>query len=734
MKLQAFLTCPPSGEHHLQKEIEAASAQVQKVRNGGIQFIGSLSSMYQLLYTSRIGSRLFLQLAGAAVKDREELYKFIHSFPWEDEIHLNKSFAVDVQGRAQWAPNTNFPALVVKDGIVDRMREVHGERPSVNIKNPDVQIHLVLNDFRAEISIDLSLGPLSNRGYRKEHAHAALRENLAAVLLKEAGWPENFTERDTFLDPMCGSGTIAIEAAMMAYEIPSGYFRENWGFTHWKKHDPVLFDQIKAEFDSKIRNEGPVIVASDKSIPAVSSAKINCKHDLLKDKITIERKALHSQNLPFMGTSGLILCNPPYGKRSRVREEITELYEKIGKFASDLPDRWTMYVFTMEGGLLRALGFSQKADFLNGPLECSLLEYTSSEAKKPVHREHTTEKKAGEKRSEKQSEQKQVLEYVEIEARSPEQLNEAETMLYNRLKKNERQLKKYLKTGVSNYRLYDADLPEYSFALDIYDNSYYYIQEYQAPKEIPLSKAAERLQQGIHAVSAFAGGKSENIFLKQRLKRSRGEQYEKLAEEKDEKIIHENSLKFSINLLDYMDTGIFLDHRETRKLIGGMSEGKRVLNLFCYTATASVYAAAGGALSTVSIDTSNTYLDWARKNFSLNGLEGSQHEFIRSDVEQFLKDCKDEFDLIFIDPPTFSNSKSQNRRWDVQKDHPRILRLCASLLSKQGVIVFSNNFRKFQLDEQLQKEFAIEEITEKTLPPDFKRRKIHRSWLIRKEK
>ncbi len=317
-----------------------------------------------------------------------------------------------------------------------------------------------------------------------------------------------------------------------------------------------------------------------------------------------------------------------------------------------------------------------------------------------------------------------------------------------RLRKVAKERRKWArKEGISCYRIYDADLPDYAVAIDIYEGfsregqalgeSYIHIAEYQAPSSVDPDRAARRFADVIAVSPAALGVQSDHVFAKVRQKAKGGAQYREAGSKNFVSYTLEDGHLFKIDLGGYLDTGIFLDHRITRIMVGKMAKGKRFLNLFAYTGTATVHAAAGGAVSTKTVDLSQTYLEWAQQNMALNGFAGKEHSFVRADVLQWLVEAlkaKETYDLIFIDPPTFSNSKAMGKRtWDVQRDHVVVLRAVAALLSPGGQAVFSCNLRSFKPDEGALKEAGIvlEDITAKTIPEDFTRNpKIHKCYLL----
>ena len=309
--------------------------------------------------------------------------------------------------------------------------------------------------------------------------------------------------------------------------------------------------------------------------------------------------------------------------------------------------------------------------------------------------------------------------------------DEGVTMLINRLRKNQRLLGKWARQqNIECFRVYDRDLPEYAFAIDCY-GEYVQMAEYQAPSEINESKVSTRREQAIAAVQEVFGLARENIILKSRERKRGTQQYEAQDQSKSFFAVNEGPARLWINLKDYLDTGLFLDHRPIRQFIRENAKGKRFLNLFCYTASASVQAALGGATSTLSIDLSNTYLDWARRNFLLNKIGGKNHRLKKADCVDYLSSKYEKFDLIFLDPPTFSNSKSSSNVLDIQKDHGTLIHNAMNKLERDGLLIFSTNKLNFKLGSESLKMFGIRDYTKSSLGKDFQRqKKIHQTWLI----
>ena len=443
-------------------------------------------------------------------------------------------------------------------------------------------------------------------------------------------------------------------------------------------------------------------------------AKSNFERVGLAKRITLRQQELKDLEMDSAIEPGLVVCNPPYGERMGDEASLVYLYKHLGEKLKQSCPGWEAGIFTGTPNLVKSLGMGPKKSYslFNGALPCKLFLYEirSREAREAV--------------SEKQ-------ERNQTETRSVTFISEGATMFANRLKKNLKQMSKWArKNNIECYRLYDADMPEYAVAVDVY-RDWVHVQEYAAPKTINEEKAQERLMEALAVTPEVLSIPDENIVLKRRERQSGSNQYVRQAEQHQMMEVEEGGCRLLVNLHDYLDTGLFLDHRLMRMRLQKEAEGKRFLNLFCYTATATVHAAMGGAVTSTSVDLSNTYLGWGRKNLALNGLSERRHRMEREDCLKWLEKDTNEYDLIFMDPPTFSNSKKLEGVFDVQNDHFRLIELAVKRLSAGCILYFSNNFRKFKLDERVESEFVVEEITRQTIDRDFQRRKgIHRSWKI----
>lgn len=716
MNEQTFIATAPEGVDPLlaAELVELGATTIKSVR-GGIRFQGSLELAYRACLWSRTASRVLLLLAEFPVAEVEALYAGIHALPWEDHLAPDGTLAVEFTGTGSGIDHSHYGAQRVKDAVVDRFRAQCGQRPGVDRQQPDLRIHVLLRDRQATVSLDLSGDSLHRRGYREATVIAPLKETLAAALLLKSGWPDIAAAGGPLLDPLCGSGTLAIEAAWMAGDQAPGLLREHWGFSDWLGHIPVLWNRLLVEAQER-RTLGkpriPLILASDHDPKAVRAALANAQRAGVADQIRVERREFSALQPP-RGLPGLLIANPPYGERLGATEDLAEFYTEFGEVLKTRLNGWRAALFTSNPELGKRMGLrAEKVHvFHNGPLDCRLLRFR-------VEPEFFVDRAAADHRT-------------RTHALKQAAMGGAEGFI-NRLHKNLRHLSRWAaRDGVSCYRLYDADLPEYAVAIDRYEQ-WLHVQEYAPPATVDATRARERLEQVMAALPAALELPAENVFLKVRQRQRGSSQYQKQAQQGRFHEVHEGPGRFLVNFSDYLDTGLFLDHRLTRQRLGEQAAGRRFLNLFGYTGAATVHAALGGAISTTTVDLSATYLDWARRNLELNGICGPRHQLIQMDCRQWLVWARERYELIFVDPPTFSNSKRLEHDFDVQRDHVELLRQALRLLTPDGTLVFSTNHRRFRLDRESLAEVQIEDWSRKTLPLDFARDpKIHQCWALR---
>ncbi|MCB1919225.1 MAG: bifunctional 23S rRNA (guanine(2069)-N(7))-methyltransferase RlmK/23S rRNA (guanine(2445)-N(2))-methyltransferase RlmL [Candidatus Competibacteraceae bacterium] len=710
-----FLATAPAGmEPLLVAELAEWGATGLKPVRGGIRFQGSLEAAYRACLWSRTASRVLLVLTELPVANAETLYASIHDLPWEEHLQPQGTLSVEFTGACPGIDHSHYGAQRVKDAVVDRFRERCGQRPSVDRRQPDLRIHVQLRNGQAMISLDLSGDSLHRRGYREATVTAPLKETLAAALLLKAGWPDIAITGGALVDPLCGSGTLAIEAAWIAGDRAPGLLREHWGFSGWLGHIPALWNRLLTEAQERSavgRSRIPLILASDHDPKAVRATLMNAGRAGVADYLRIERRDLADIE-PLPGPPGLLIANAPYGERLGEQDELAALYALLGDRLKTRFSGWRAAVFTGNSELGKRMGLRAEKvhTFHNGPLECQLLRFQ-------VESKHFVNREAADQRTRTRALQ--------------QAMDSGAEGFINRLRKNLRHLGRWAtREGVSCYRLYDADLPEYAVAIDRYEQ-WLHIQEYAPPASIDSAKARERLEQVMAALPAVLELPPEQVFLKVRQRQRGANQYQKQSEQGRFHEVHEGPARFLVNFTDYLDTGLFLDHRITRRRLGELANGRRFLNLFGYTGTATAYAALGGALSTTTVDLSATYLDWARRNLELNGIRGSSHELIQADCREWLARARESYDLIFLDPPTFSNSKRMEENFDVQRDHVELLHQALKLLTPDGLLIFSTNHRRFRLNQETLTDWQIEDWSRQTLPSDFARNpKIHQCYAL----
>lgn len=724
-RFELYLTCPKGLEGLLAEEARGLGLDDVREHTSAIRGAADMETAYRLCLWSRLANRVLLVLKRFSMKNADDLYDGVHAVDWADHLAADGTLAVEFSGHGSGIDNTHFGALKVKDAIVDKLRNREGLRPSVEKIDPDVRVHLRLDRGEAILSLDLSGHSLHQRGYRLQQGAAPLKENLAAAVLIRSGWPRIAAEGGALADPMCGVGTFLVEAAMIAADIAPNLKRERWGFSAWLGHVPALWRKVHDEAQARAqagRAKPPLWIRGYEADPRlIQPGRNNVERAGLGDWVKIYQGEVSTfEPRPDQNQKGLVISNPPYGERLGDEASLLYLYQNLGERLRQACMGWEAAVFTGAPQLGKRMGIRSHKQyaFWNGALPCKLLLF------KVLPDQFVT----GERR-EAQPEGAQERQQAPV-ASEPARLSEGAQMFANRLQKNLKQLGKWARREqVDCYRLYDADMPEYALAVDLYQD-WVHVQEYAAPRSIDPDKAQARLLDALAAIPQALGISPQRVVLKRRERQSGTRQYERQATEGRFQEVNEGGVKLLVNLTDYLDTGLFLDHRPMRMRIQREAAGKRFLNLFCYTATATVHAAKGGARSTTSVDLSKTYLDWARRNLALNGFS-ERNRLEQGDVMAWLEGNRDSYDLIFIDPPTFSNSKRMEGVFDVQRDHVQLLDLAMARLAPGGVLYFSNNFRKFQLDEHLMARYAVEEITAHTLDPDFARNnRIHRAWRL----
>ena len=844
-----YASCPEGFEAALADELRGMGLRQVRPLKGRVAFAGSPADAERACLWSRLASRIFVVLGRFACTDAEDLYEATRSIAWERILRAGATIAVTARGTNDELRNSHFAALRVKDALCDRMLEVEGRRPNVDTDDPDVRISLTLRGERASIQLDLSGDPLFKRLPReatRTHAAHVLRPDYAALACAQGNWQETCSaaltntkdamgdedaaapsagggvpadgdvpagstaERPTptlpvMIDACCAGGGVVLEAASILADRAPGLERRSWGFQSWSEHDAATWRELLNEADRRAElTKGRVarIVATDPSGDAVACARRILKAAGLADRVIFAQPDLDKISRKLMmpaccggeprGFVFLDTTETAISKMSRVLDLATSLHagacgaDPVRAMLSTMPT----VALTRDDLLIRTLGEparslrvmpnNEEAEFFifsaaNGAI---------SAGEGNVAAEDSMPAEDAVESSVALSPATTLIDLGDGKP-CPVLIPESEQFA-RRLRKVAKLRRKWAqREGVTCYRVYDADLPDYSAAIDLYEGSaatpgrWLVIAEYAAPREVDPALAEARLLDILTLAPRILQVDPDNVFAKARIRSRGGSQYGKQAggtspsgqhgkggkprggrggsasnrpsqgagsgtpsdiRTRRLPLIEEGGLTFAVNFNDYLDTGIFLDHRITRGLVREHARGKRFfLNLFAYTGTATCYAADAGVEETVTVDLSNTYLDWAERNMEQNGFVGPDHHYVRADVMSWIRDMRqtrNRWDLIFCDPPTFSNSSKMGRRtWDVQRDHVELLVGLSRLLSREGEAIFSCNLRTFRpdIEELARAGVVLTDITDETIPEDFARnKKIHHCYLVKR--
>ena len=696
--------------------------------SAGVELTGSLEAAYRACLWSRLATRVLWPIARFPAADEEALYDGVREITWEDHLSVDATLVVDGRTVRSAVTHSHFASLKVKDAIVDRFRDRFGRRPSVDLQNPDLRINLYLFQNQATLSIDLSGHGLHRRGYRQAGHQAPIRENLAAAVLMQAGWPKI---EGPLLDPLCGSGTFLVEGALMAAGVAPGLRRTRFGFEGWLQHDAGLWNDVKSEADGIQQTIGRPIVGYDRDPEAVALAKRHASRAGVGEFVLVEQRDLSSLTSIQTSEPGLLVTNPPYGKRMGEVNQVRGVYATLGQRLKGQFPGWRVALFTGNPELCSNVRLRPRRSYVfdNGGIESKLLLY-KMDSRGPEQR--TSDEVPVEPEQSGRWGDGGTGRHRQGGFHPTASGQDAVEMFANRLQKNVRHFGRWARRqDVDCYRGYDADLPDFPFAVDVYagdEARFAHVQVYERDDREPSD-----LEDALAVTQTVLEIPSGDVILKTR-KRQRGDaQYERVSRDGDEVIVNESPAKFYVNPTDFLDTGLFLDNRTVRARIRERAEGARFLNLFGYTGTATVHAALGGAVATTTVDLSTTYLDRARKNLTLNDVEG-EHEIVRADCLQWVGSAPtSSYDLIYIDPPTFSNSKSMDSSFDVQRDHPDLIARSLTLLSEKGTLFFSCNRRGFGLKIEMPDGIRVRNWSSDTLPKDFERRRdFHHCYVFEK--
>jgi len=707
-------TAPVGAASVLAEELAQFGAEDIRERSHDVKFQGTLEVGYRTCLWSRTATRVLLSLGSIDATSSKNLYEAVKRIDWREHVAAGATLACDCSGGNESIRHTIYGSQLLKDAVCDNLRDATGERPNIKPERPDVLLHLHVEGPTALVSVDFSGESLHRRGYRSEGGRAPLKENVAAAVLLRAGWPGIAEQGGLLLDPMCGSGTFLTEGALIAADAAPALDRDYFGFLGWRGHDAELWERLRTEARARraARTARRCVLGSDIDSEAVRMAIANGEQAGVAQWLHVEKRSLSEVARP-KGEAGLVVANPPYGERIGAESGLPALYSELGAVLRERFQGWQAAILTGNPPLARNLGIYAKRTHrvFNGTIECRLLRFDLNEAS---------------------------VQRPPEEVRADWSNRPGAQMFANRLRKNLQRLDPWAeRERIDCFRVYDADMPEYAFAIDLYGRAarHVYVQEYAPPKTVNQESARERRREVLSVLPEVLAVPLAQVHSRVRKPQKGAEQYEKRESIAERHAVQEGGLKFWVNFRDYLDTGLFLDHRIVRDMLRSWAKDTDFLNLFCYTGSATVYAAAGGARSTTGVDLSNTYLDWAHENLLLNGFGGDNHELYRADCLAWLEEQESRgprFDLIFLDPPTFSNSKRMEGVLDVQRDHVGMIRRSLKLLRPAGRLVFSTNYTRFKLDSSALEDLAIEDLSAATIPKDFERHaRIHRCFTVR---
>lgn len=741
MKLTA--ACAFGLEAIVKRELISLGFDPRVEQPGRISFDGDWHAVAKANVWLRTADRILIEVQKFQAADFDTLYDTVKAFDWSELLPSHAHFPVT--GRSRLSQLTSVPAVQrsVKRAVVESLKHYHG----VDVlpeDGPTYKIDVALLKDEATLTIDTTGPSLHKRGYRKLTGTAPLKETMAAALVILSVWnPER-----VLLDPFCGTGTIPIEAALIGLNIAPGLNRD-FSFCQWPNVPDSVLSTVKRDAVSAQSNDRQLtIMGTDIDSDALEMARFHARKAGVENQIHFQQKAF--EDFRSKREYGCVVTNPPYGERLEDTEDLLPLYQSIPMVLQRVPT-WSVFLLTnmprFEGIVQRTANRRRK--LFNGRIECTYFQFLGPRPPRIQSPEKHTPNDSPDR---PQSSQTAIpTKPVEVKNEEPkptarrkanpedappvfgglrDQDRQQAELFRNRLVKRARHLRRWpTRKNINCFRLYERDIPEIPLVVDRYGDSIH-ITRYDRPHDRDLARDAAWLELMQKTAASTLEIPIQKVFVKHR--HQERQQHAKVDSRRRMSEVQEGDLKFLVNLSDYIDTGLFLDHRNLRRIVREQSSGKDFLNLFAYTGSFTVNAALGEAHSTTTVDLSKNYLDWARENLKLNGLDGPQHQFVAQDAIDFLKlaakDPQQRYDLAVVDPPTFSNSKRTESDWDVQQRHVELLNLTRQVMRPGGVVFFSTNYRRFKLDASRLRGLDYREISKQTVPEDFRNKRIHRCW------
>jgi 23S rRNA (guanine2445-N2)-methyltransferase / 23S rRNA (guanine2069-N7)-methyltransferase len=738
---ELIATAASGTEAIVKRELAELGYDAKTTTPGRLLFRGDGAAICRTNLWLRVAERILIRIGSFPAADFDALFEGTMALAWEEWLPRDAEFPV--RGRSHRSQLSSVPACQrsVKRAIVERLLKAHRTE-----RLPETgslfSIEVSLRNDLATLTLDTTGIGLHKRGYRPLVGQAQLRETLAAAMVQLSFWRPG----RVLADPFCGTGTIPIEAAMIGRNIAPGLRRE-FACEAWPTFDRGEWERAREEAVAAVLPAlAERLLGYDIDAETLSLARYHAQQAGVADDI-------HWQQRPFSelrakAEYGCIITNPPYGERMGDDREIVELYRSFPLVLRRLPT-WSHYILSSRTDLEELVGqrATRRRKLYNGPIECTYYQFhgprpprdgapptvidpSDAELEKHVHEGSDATERAVEGPLPIGSAKAPGC-FPAFGGLQESAARQAEEFA-NRLSNRARHFRRWpTKRGITCYRLYERDVPDVPLIVDRYEDALH-IAEFARPHDRSPAQHADWLDLMARTAAKALDVPRERVFLKFRDRQRGADQYQRVDGRAERMIAHEGGLKFIVNLSDYIDTGLFLDHRNTRQIIRERAAGKRFLNLFAYTGSFSVYAAAGNAESTTTVDKSSTYTDWASENMELNGFSGPPHTIVRNDIHSFLDSLRPavQWDLAVVDPPTFSNTKGLEVDWDVQRDHASLLQQLAAHVTPGGMVYFSTNFRRFKLDEASLGDYAIRDITRQTVPEDFRNERIHKCWVL----
>lgn len=717
-ELELVARCAGGFETVLARELRGLGIRRVRPLRGTVSFFGTQRDAYRACLWSRVATRVQLVLARVPAADADELYASVVAFPWEKHVRDGATVAVQAHGTNANLRNTQFTALKVKDALCDRLRDVRGARPDVDARHPDFSVDVALHKARATVSLNLSGESLHRRGYRQEgvQTEAPLKEALAAGILLAAGWVELAEQGGVLVDPMCGSGTFAVEGAMIAAGIAPGLLRQTWGFEGWVRHDRQLWQELVDEArglqDSSYTQAS--IVAGDLDEGAVAVARDNVQRAGVSElvRLYVDDAANLSHHLRGLRDQlGLMVANPPYGMRLLSQADLPQVHEALAAAVDALPKGWRVALIAPDLALDTALGRlpDEVLACHNGPIEAWVRTYDLALGKPSTY------------------------ELVSLGGtqRSVRIAEAGSAQFAGRLRKVAKERARWARReDISCYRVYDADLPDYPVSVDLYrgvgkdeGKAFVVVEERPRARSVDVQKAGRHFADAVALASAILDVPMENMVRKPW---ATDALYDRTREAMGERMacVAEGGYAYEADLMGTVGKSLPLELRLVRQLVADQSHGARFANLFAAGDAATVFAAGGGATSTVTVDSSKERLDWTLQALRDNGLAGGQHKTACMDVREWLaREAKAHrsYDLVLCSPPAYLAARGGVKAWSVETDLPSLLGNLARVLAPSGAAILVTPEQASLPDGP----FAVEDLTSRMVPYDFERSREH---------